>query len=86
MLSLIAFACCLLAGVLVGDNPLETAVLRALVGLVVTFLVGYVVGLMAERMIRESLDRDAAKLAEARKVLADKRRELEQSDIPTIGG
>ena len=85
MLSLIAFACCLLAGVLVGDNPLETAVLRALTGLAVTFVVGYAVGLMAERMVRESLDRDAAKLAEARRVLSEKRRELEAAEIPTIG-
>ncbi len=84
-LSLIAFACCLMAGVLVGDNTLETAVLRALVGLGVTFIVGFVVGLMAERMVRESLDRDAAKLADARRTLAEKRAALEQEEIPTVG-
>jgi hypothetical protein len=51
--SLIVFAMCLVEG-LRAENPFTTVVSRALLALVVTFVVGMVIGLMATRMLKES--------------------------------
>ena len=53
-MSLLAFAVCLIAGMSAG-NPVATTLSRALVAMGATFLVGAVVGAMAQRMLDENL-------------------------------
>lgn len=55
ILALIAFALCLLVGLVEADNDFGTVVWRALVAMGGTLLVGYCIGLMAERMIKENV-------------------------------
>jgi NhaP-type Na+/H+ or K+/H+ antiporter len=57
ILALIAFALCLTVGAFEADNPFGTVVIRALGAMVGTFVVGYVLGLMAERMLRDPAGR-----------------------------
>lgn len=52
--SLVVFAMCLFLG-LRAENSFGTTVLRALLAMVVTFVVGTIIGAMAEKMISESL-------------------------------
>ena len=54
-LSLIVFALCLVVGGLRAGNPFGTTVMRALVAMAGTFVVGLIVGLMAETMLKESI-------------------------------
>ncbi len=53
-LALVAFAVCILAGLQAG-NPFTSVVSRALVALVVTFVVGLVIGSMAQKMLDENI-------------------------------
>ena len=55
ILGLIAFSLCLLVGLIEADNDFGTVVWRAIVAMGGTLLVGYVLGLMAERMIGENV-------------------------------
>ncbi len=57
-LALLAFALCLLMGMQAG-NEFVTVVQRALGALVATFVVGLVIGTMAQKMLNEN-----AKMAE----------------------
>ena len=52
--SLIAFAVCLVMGML-AENPFATILLRALAAMVVTLVVGMVLGAMGQKMIEENL-------------------------------
>lgn len=61
-LALIAFVICLLIGGLEADNTFATTVGRALVAMAGTFVIGLVLGAMAQRMIEENLKREAEKL------------------------
>lgn len=54
-LSIIAFAVCLLIGGFEANNGFTTVVQRALVAMMVTLLVGLVVGAMAQKMLDENL-------------------------------
>jgi hypothetical protein len=54
-IALMAFAMCLVQGLGVG-NPFSTVVLRALLALVVTFVVGLLLGVMVNKMLSENLD------------------------------
>ena len=54
-LAFIAFALCLFVGCFHTGNSFGTAVGRALAAMAVTFIIGLVVGTMAERMLRENL-------------------------------
>ena len=54
ILALIAFAMCLLEG-LRAENSFVTVVVRALLALVATFIVGLILGGMAEYMLKENL-------------------------------
>ncbi|MEM6561838.1 MAG: hypothetical protein AAF656_09565 [Planctomycetota bacterium] len=62
ILSLVCFVACLLAGTIFGDNPLETVVLVALQGMAATFVIGYVVGMMAGVIVREKVEAEEAKV------------------------
>jgi len=53
---LTAFAVCVAAGLL-ADNPVNTILTRALVGLVAGQIAGSIVGAIGERTIAEALDR-----------------------------
>lgn len=53
-LALIAFALCLVMGI-VAENDFATTVLTAIKALFVTFFVGLIVGSMAQRMLDENL-------------------------------
>ena len=50
-----AFAICLLIGAFEADNSFSTTVQRALVAMVVTLLVGLLIGAMAQKMLDENL-------------------------------
>lgn len=53
--ALIVFAMCLVEG-LRAENSFGTVVLRALLGLVATFVVGLILGVMAEKMLKENVE------------------------------
>ena len=61
-LALIAFALCLIMG-LMAENPLATTLARGLKAMLVTFFVGLLIGSMAQAMLNENLS-DAAKKPE----------------------
>jgi putative Mn2+ efflux pump MntP len=54
-MSLLAFACCLVIGTFSAENPFATAVTRALVAMAGTFVVGLIVGVIAQKMLDENL-------------------------------
>jgi len=58
-MSLVVFALCLLVGWQAG-NTFGTTVLRAVAAMAGTFLIGLVIGVMAEIMLRESVASVAA--------------------------
>ena len=60
MMSLVAFAVCLLVGLQAG-NTFSTIVANALLAMGGTFVVGLVVGVMAQKMLQENLIHGAAK-------------------------
>jgi hypothetical protein len=62
--SLLAFAVCLIAGAFQAGNPFTTVVSRALAAMAVTFVVGLVVGTMAQKMLDENLRPHEEKLNE----------------------
>jgi uncharacterized membrane protein len=55
VLSLLAFAVCLVVGTLQAGNDFGTTVYRALAAMAVTLVIGLVVGAMAQRMIDENI-------------------------------
>jgi hypothetical protein len=62
VLALLAFAVCLVAGMGAG-NSTTTVLSNALLALAVTFVVGLVVGAMAQKMLDENISAEAAKAA-----------------------
>jgi hypothetical protein len=60
--ALIAFALCLLIGGLEVDNPFTTTVLRALVAMAGTYVIGLMVGAMGQKMLDENLKMAKEKL------------------------
>jgi hypothetical protein len=59
-LALVVFAVCVIAGMGAG-NAFETVLSKALVAMAATFVVGLVVGAMAQKMLDENLAAEAAK-------------------------
>jgi hypothetical protein len=57
-LALLAFAACLLIGGIHAGNPFSTTVVRALVAMAGTYVVGLIVGAMAQRMLDENIKRE----------------------------
>jgi hypothetical protein len=53
--ALVVFAMCLVQG-MSAENSFATVVLRALLGLVVTFVIGLLVGAMMTKMLSENLE------------------------------
>ena len=60
--ALVVFAFCLIQG-LQAHNSFSTTVMRALLAMLGTFVVGLVIGWVAERMLDENLKAEEAKLA-----------------------
>ena len=56
ILSILAFAMCLLVGGLQADNPFTTTVSRALEAMLGTFVIGLIVGSMAQKMLTENVN------------------------------
>jgi len=54
-MSLLAFVFCLLVGGFGANNELSTVLYRAMVAMAGTFVVAYVVGRMAKKMIEENV-------------------------------
>ena len=54
-LSMIAFAICLIIGAFEANNSFATTVQRALAAMVVTLVVGLVIGAMAQKMLDENI-------------------------------
>lgn len=54
-MALIAFALCLVMGI-AAENNFSTTLVRALKALVAMFVLGWIVGAMAQRMLDENLD------------------------------
>lgn len=52
---MLVFAMCLLIGGIGADNTLGTAIGRALVAMLVTYVVVLIVGYVAQRMLEENL-------------------------------
>ena len=64
VMALIAFAMCLVSGGLQADNPFTTTVIRALVAMSGTYVVGLVIGLMTKKMLDENLHLEQKKLSD----------------------
>jgi NhaP-type Na+/H+ or K+/H+ antiporter len=60
-LALVAFAMCLLVG-LQADNTFSTTILRALLAMGGTYVIGLVLGMMGGRMLEENLKAEEEKL------------------------
>ena len=59
--ALLVFAICLLLG-MQADNSFVTTLTRALVAMAVTFVIGLVLGAMAQKMLEENLKAHEEKL------------------------
>ena len=53
-MALIAFALCLVMGIM-AENDFSTTITRALKALAATFIIGWAIGSMAQRMLEENL-------------------------------
>jgi uncharacterized membrane protein len=62
ILALIAFVTCLVIGAFEASNSFSTTVLRALVAMVITLLIGLVLGAMAQKMLDENMQPEEEKL------------------------
>jgi hypothetical protein len=60
-LAMIVFAVCLLAGINAG-NPFTTVVTRAMLAMLVTLVIGLILGAMAQKMLDENLRIEQEKL------------------------
>jgi uncharacterized membrane protein YqgA involved in biofilm formation len=60
-LAMVVFAVCLLAGINAG-NPFTTVVSRAMLAMLVTLVIGLVLGAMAQKMLDENLRNEGEKL------------------------
>ena len=70
--ALVVFAFCLLLG-LRADNTFSTTLSRALVAMAGTFVVGLVLGSIAQRMLDENLKSEEEKLKNRTEVTVDDR-------------
>lgn len=78
--AILAFAVCLVIGAFQADNPFATAVLRALAAMGGTFVVGLLVGAMAQKMLNENLEN--MKKLKAEKIEEEKDKNSEAKTIP----
>jgi NhaP-type Na+/H+ or K+/H+ antiporter len=67
ILALIAFAVCLLVGVFGAENGFVTVIYRGLLAMLGTYVIGYFVGIAAERMLSENVAAETKRLEAAEK-------------------
>lgn len=72
-MALTAFALCLIVGAFGAGNSFSTVVLRALVAMAGTYVIGLVLGLMGRKMIDENLRTEAEKLKNSTEMNASDR-------------
>ena len=60
-LAMVVFAVCLLAGINAG-NPFSTVISRAMLAMLVTLVIGLILGAMAQKMLDENLRTEEEKL------------------------
>jgi len=65
-LALLAFAACLYVGGVQAGNPFTTTVLRALLAMAGTYVIGLMVGAMGQKMIEENVKSEEKKLLDSR--------------------
>ena len=68
-LALLAFAACLIAGGVHAGNPFSTTIQRALLAMAGTYVIGLIIGSMAQKMIEENVkavQKDQKKLLDSR--------------------
>lgn len=70
ILALVAFMMCLVIGAFDAGNSFTTTVYRALLAMLCTYVIGYLVGIAAERMLNENVAAEAKRLADAEKTAA----------------
>jgi hypothetical protein len=70
-MALLAFAACLVSG-LRADNTFSTTVLRAMEAMLVTLIIGLIVGAMAQKMLDESAASAKKTEIEAKSTKADR--------------
>jgi hypothetical protein len=68
ILALLAFAVCLVIGGIQVGNPFSTTVMRALAAMGGTFVVGWLIGSMAQKMLDENLTPAAKESVEPEKL------------------
>jgi len=65
-LALLVFAACLYVGGVHAGNPFSTTVLRALLAMAGTYVIGLMVGAMGQKMIEENVKAEEKKLLNSR--------------------
>ena len=65
-LALLIFAACLWVGGIHAGNPFTTTVLRALLAMAGTYVIGLIVGTMGQKMIEENVKAAEKKLLDSR--------------------
>lgn len=78
---LTAFVICLLLGGFAAENPLATVLWRSMMAMFGTAVVGFIVGLAAQWMLRENLRQEHELLRDQLNQAADP----EADDIPVVG-
>ncbi len=63
ILSLVAFAMCLFVGAFEAGNPFTTVVWRSLVAMFGTYVIGYIIGIAAERILSERAEAEKSEAA-----------------------
>ncbi|MEM8875256.1 MAG: hypothetical protein AAGD32_13500 [Planctomycetota bacterium] len=89
---LTAFVICLVLGGFAAENPLATVIWRAMMAMFGTIVIGYIVGLSAQWMLRESLREEGAMLHDQLRDAAATDRvdhaidhDQDDDDIPVVG-
>ena len=65
-LALLSFAACLYVGGVHAGNPFSTTILRALLAMAGTYVIGLIVGAMGQKMIEENVKAAQKKLLDSR--------------------
>jgi fructose-specific phosphotransferase system IIC component len=71
----IAFVACLITGGFGADNPVSVVLTQALAAMGVTFVVGYIVGMAAKKMVAESLSNEKNQLRRELEKVSDSMKE-----------
>ncbi|MEM6561256.1 MAG: hypothetical protein AAF656_06630, partial [Planctomycetota bacterium] len=85
---LTAFVVCLILGGFAAENPLATVIWRAMMAMFGTVVIGYFVGLSAQRMLRESLREEGDLLHEQLREASQTEAadlDIDDDDIPVVG-